>query len=164
MRRTRVSPVLFVQPVRSVSRAAIWVMVSGESSHRHSQTSYSVLVNSCFSFIGPSLLALHCHVKRIAQLHDNVKRFLEAHIQEPSAGVGRAEPAIALRPPLAAPREFCRPQAAKYILIVFPGTCALEKLFARSERRIVRLWRTTEAQSEAGRPLGRRAGHSASAE
>jgi hypothetical protein len=40
---------------------------------------------------------------------------------------------------------FCKP-------IVFPRTCALEKHFARSERRIVRQGRTTEAQSEAGRP------------
>ena len=64
----------------------------------------------------------------------------------------------------------CRPQAAKKsnrfsrgVYVVKRRTAALlalsrplagprEKLFARSERRIVRHGRTTEAQSEAGRP------------
>ncbi len=37
----------------------------------------------------------------------------------------------------------------KYNSIVFPAACTWEKHFARSERRIVRHERTTEAQSEA---------------
>ena len=48
--------------------------------------------------------------------------------------------------------EFRRPEAAEENQIVFPAACTSEKHFARSERRIVRHRRTTEAQSGA-RPL-----------
>lgn len=41
------------------------------------------------------------------------------------------------------------PAGVKDSSIVFPAACAWEKRFAGSERGIVRLWRTTEAQSEA---------------
>ena len=51
--------------------------------------------------------------------------------------------------------EFRRPKAAKENKIVFPAACTSEKHFARSERRIVRHRRTTEAQS-AARPLWRK--------
>src|SRR5699024_11599519 len=51
--------------------------------------------------------------------------------------------------------EFRRPQAAEENQIVFPAACTSEKHSARSERRIVRHRRTTEAQSAAN-PLWRK--------
>ena len=53
------------EPVRSVSRLAIWVSVRGALSHRHSQTSHSVLVSRCFSHIAVSsfLMTLSCNYR-----------------------------------------------------------------------------------------------------
>ena len=46
-------------------------------------------------------------------------------------------------------RRSLPPAGGKEILIVFPAACTWEKLFARSERRIVCRRQTTEAQSGA---------------